>query len=47
MTFRVRIEHVFGAQTNGMGGTLVCTFGITRAKAKIGTKTPAYNEYPS
>ena len=34
---RVRVEHVFGAQANDMGGTIV------RAKAKIGMKNPAYN----
>ena len=34
---RVRVEHVFGAQANDMGGTLV------RASAKIGMKTLAYN----
>jgi IS5 family transposase len=40
---RVRVEHVFGAQTNDMGGTLVRTIGIARAKAKIGMKNLAYN----
>jgi IS5 family transposase len=40
---RVRVEHVFGAQTNDMGGTLVRTIGLTRAKAKIGMKNLAYN----
>jgi IS5 family transposase len=40
---RVRVEHVFGAQTNDMGGTLVRTIGIVRAKAKIGMKNLAYN----
>jgi IS5 family transposase len=38
-----RVEHVFGAQTNDMGGTLVRTIGLVRAKAKIGMKNPAYN----
>jgi hypothetical protein len=38
---RVRVEHVFGAQTNDMGGTLVRTIGIARAKAKIGMKNIA------
>ena len=42
-TVRVRVDHVFGAQTNDMGGTLVCTVGIARAKAKIGMKNLAYN----
>lgn len=40
----VRVEHVFGAQTNDMGGTLVRTIGMVRAKAKIGMKNLAYNE---
>ena len=40
---RARVEHVFGAQTNDMGGTLVRTIGIVRATAKIGMKNLAYN----
>ena len=40
---RVRVEHIFGAQVNAMGGTLVRTIGLVRAKAKIGMKTLAYN----
>ena len=40
---RVRVEHVFGAQTNDMGGTLVRTIGMVRATAKIGMKNLAYN----
>ena len=40
---RVRVEHVFGAQMNDMGGTLVRTIGLVRAKAKIGMKNLAYN----
>jgi transposase, IS5 family len=40
---RVRVEHVFGAQTFDMGGTLVRTIGMVRAKAKIGMKNLAYN----
>ena len=40
---RVRVEHVFGAQANDMGGTLVRTIGRVRAKAKIGMKNLAYN----
>ena len=40
---RARVEHVFGAQTNDMGGTLVRTVGLIRAKAKIGMKNLAYN----
>ncbi len=40
---RVRVEHVFGAQANDMGGTLVRTIGLVRATAKIGMKNLAYN----
>ena len=40
---RVSVEHIFGAQTNDMGGTLVRTIGMVRAKAKIGMKNLAYN----
>ena len=40
---RSRVEHIFGAQTNDMGGTLLRTIGIVRAKAKIGMKNLAYN----
>lgn len=42
-TVRVRVEHIFGAQANDMGGTLVRTIGLARAKAKIGMKNLAYN----
>jgi IS5 family transposase len=42
-TVRVRVEHVFGAQTNDMGGTLVRTIGMVRARAKIGMKNLTYN----
>ena len=40
---RARVEHVFGAQTNDMGGTLVRSIGIVRAKARIGLKNLSYN----
>jgi len=40
---RARVEHVFGAQTNDMGGTLVRTIGLVRAKAKIGMNNLACN----
>ena len=40
---RARVEHVFGAQTNDMGGTLVRSIGIARATARIGLKNLAYN----
>ena len=42
-TVRVRVGHIFGAQANDMGGTLVRTFGLVRAKARIGLKTLACN----
>ena len=42
-TVRVRVEHVFGAQANDMGGTLIRTIGLVRAKARIGMKNLAYN----
>ncbi len=40
---RARVEHVFGAQTNDMGGTLVRGIGLVRARARIGLKNLAYN----
>lgn len=40
---RARVEHVFGAQSNDMGGTLVRNIGRVRAKAGIGLKNLAYN----
>ena len=40
---RVRVEHIFGSQSNDMGGTLVRSIGIVRAKARIGLKNLAYN----
>ena len=39
---RVRVEHVFGAQSNDMGGTLVRSVGLA-PKARIGLKNLAYN----
>ena len=42
-TVRARVEHVFGAQANDMGGTLLRTIGMVRAKAKIGMKNLACN----
>jgi hypothetical protein len=38
MHCRAVVEHVFGAQANDMGGSLVRTIGLARAKAKIGMK---------
>ena len=40
---RARIEHVFGDQQTGMGGKLVRTIGVTRARMKIGMQNLAYN----
>lgn len=40
---RARVEHVFGAQSNDMGGVLVRSIGLVRAKARIGLKNLAYN----
>ena len=40
---RARVEHVFGAQSNDMGGTLVRSIGLARAKARIGLKSLTYN----
>ena len=40
---RARVEHVFGTRTNDMGGTMVRTIGIARAKAGIGMKNIACN----
>ena len=39
---RARVEHVFGAQA-AMGGHLVRTIGIARAKVKIGLMNLVYN----
>ncbi|MDA1024200.1 MAG: IS5 family transposase [Proteobacteria bacterium] len=40
---RVRVEHIFGAQSNDMGGTLVRSIGLVRANARIGLKNLSYN----
>ena len=40
-TVRDRVGHIFGAQANDMGGTLVRTIGMVRAKARIGMKNLA------
>jgi IS5 family transposase len=39
---RARVEHVFGEQAE-MGGHLVCTIGLQRAKVKIGLMNLVYN----
>ena len=40
---RARVEHIFGHQESSMGGTLVRSIGIIRARTKIGLKNLAYN----
>ena len=40
---RARVEHVFGAQSNDMGGTLVRSIGLMRAKARNGLKNLTNN----
>src|SRR3954452_447461 len=40
---RARVEHVFGHQHTSMGGKIVRTIGLVRAKAKIGLMNLVYN----
>jgi IS5 family transposase len=40
---RARVEHVFGHQASAMGGKLVRTIGLARARMKIGMQNLAYN----
>ena len=40
---RARVEHIFGSQSNDMGGTLARSIGLVRTKARIGLKNLAYN----
>ena len=40
---RARVEHVFGHQQNSMGGKIVRTMGIARARFKIGMMNLGYN----
>jgi transposase, IS5 family len=40
---RARVEHVFGHMSTAMGGTLVRTIGIVRARVKIGMQNLTYN----
>ena len=40
---RARVEHVFGHQENSMGGKIVRTIGIARARFKIGMMNLGYN----
>ncbi len=37
------MEHVFGAWVNEMGGKLVRSIGIERARAHLGLRNLAYN----
>ena len=40
---RARVEHVFGAQANDMGGTMLRSIGAMRARTHIGLRNLAYN----
>ena len=40
---RVRVEHVFGFQERSMGGKLIRSIGIDRAKVRIGMMNLVYN----
>jgi transposase, IS5 family len=40
---RARVEHVFGHQVTAMGGKLVRTIGLARARMKIGMQNLTYN----
>jgi transposase, IS5 family len=40
---RARVEHVFAVQAHAMGGKLVRTIGLIRAKAKIGMQNLVYD----
>ena len=40
---RARVEHVFGHQENSMGGKIVRTVGMVRARFKIGMMNLGYN----
>ena len=40
---RARVEHVFGAQSNDMGGPLARAIGLVRVTARVGLKNLAYN----
>ena len=40
---RARVEHVFGHQATAMGGKLVRTIGLVRAKMKIGMQNLTHN----
>ena len=40
---RTRVGYIFGFQESAMGGKLVRTIGITRARTKIGMMNLVYN----
>lgn len=40
---RVKVEHVFGAMVNEMGGKAIRTIGLARAKVMLGLKNLTYN----
>jgi IS5 family transposase len=40
---RARVEHVFGHHVMAMGGKLIRTIGLVRARAKLGLRNLAYN----
>jgi transposase, IS5 family len=40
---RAHVEHVFGHQVTSMGGNLIRTLGLMRARLKIGIKNLTYN----
>ena len=40
---RARVEHVFGQQQSSMGGKIMRTIGIVRARFKIGMMNLGYN----
>jgi IS5 family transposase len=40
---RARVEHVFGFQQNSLGGKLIRTIGLARARVKIGLRNLSYN----
>lgn len=42
-TTRVRVEHVFGHMETGMGGMVIHTIGLARARVKMSFKNLAYN----
>ena len=40
---RAKVEHVFGTMVNEMGGKLLRSIGLERAKANLGLKNLTYN----